>query len=84
MNKYFCFCFFSAVYKIRRKSIDFLKFDCMTMISLSTSITNSDEDNRWASQPFTVKHLGMVIVYKQAAPGFATTKRISVRFSGKI
>ena len=35
--------------------------------------------NLQIGNPFHAKYMGMVIVYKQASLGFATTKRISVR-----
>ena len=48
--------FFSVIYKIGRKSCNFLKFDNMTIIFLSTFVMNTVEDNRQASHAFTIKH----------------------------
>ena len=35
--------------------------------------------NLWSDNPFCGEYMGMVIVYKHGAFGFATMKRISVR-----
>ena len=39
-----------------RKSFNFLKSGYMTVISLSTSVTNTIKDNGQATQAFTIKH----------------------------
>ena len=44
---------FSVLNKIVGKNFNFLKFDCMTVISSSTSITNTIKHNRRASQSFS-------------------------------
>ena len=43
-------------FKIGRKSFNFLKSGYMTVISLSTSVTNTVKDNGQATQAFTIKH----------------------------
>ena len=48
--------FFSYIKKLWEKSFNFLKFNCITVLSLSTFVTNIVKDNTLASQTYTIKH----------------------------